>query len=200
LGRLSDEAKAEMSDVDVGLKPSWRDHQDAVPEQAELVGFSRTVGAESDVHHQVLPPVHPPSLLVARRERKATQEGERRALRPPGGAADDVELVALLYRLFQSFLQVPFHLPLASWVRTATASACNRALAIPASPASSAMIAASTSASSSASVAPFATLLNPAAVPPFSCDVAASPFSAQPPDSSAGSTLLLAPALSCDVA
>ena len=57
-----------MSDIDVTQKPAGRDHQDTVPEQAQLMGLPGTVGAEPYVHHHILPPVHVSSLLLGRSE------------------------------------------------------------------------------------------------------------------------------------
>jgi hypothetical protein len=85
--------------------------------------------------------------------------------------------------------------------RTASASARKCALATSVSPAFNATIAASTSSSSSAAiVGAFATLLHVPDSPPFSSALALSLATAQIPDSSPETTLLRAPAISCDLA
>jgi hypothetical protein len=66
-----------MTDVDVTSVFLGPDQQDVVPEYAERVCLHRRVGVEPQVHHQVLPPVHVRSLLVATRERKARPGGRR---------------------------------------------------------------------------------------------------------------------------
>ena len=102
-----------MTDVDVTPALLGPDQQDVVPEHPERVCLHRSVGVQPQVHHQVLPPAHGRSLLVATREWKAPPGG-RRCARDAGYAVATatgrtLACVNGAKRLLGQLTQVPEH-------------------------------------------------------------------------------------------